>query len=268
MIANLFHHLRLAATGLTLALVAHGAAHAGLVRGDWDPVFGPALPNLSWQVRSEWLVPNACSNQADGVYSTAALGPCQSTIPDPVRLLSVWVRWFDTNAGDPNNFFEFNAVSAYTGWCESVWAGSQPDCNLGNTFFFNQGFEPLGASNVRVAASQIVGFDTGITSFLTNLQPNSAGIHQYDLSFKATGPTGPVFTCFDCEPVATADNTNLNQYLITYVSSNASEPKFVDSQGNPVGVRLDGAGNVIPEPATLALLGLGLAGLGFSRRKQ
>ena len=46
MIANLFHHLRLAATGLTLALVAHGAAHAGVIRGDWDPAFGTALPNL------------------------------------------------------------------------------------------------------------------------------------------------------------------------------------------------------------------------------
>jgi hypothetical protein len=34
----------------------------------------------------------------------------------------------------------------------------------GNTFLFTQGNEPLLASNVRVAQSQIVGFNTNITS--------------------------------------------------------------------------------------------------------
>ena len=171
-------------------------AHAGLVRGTWDPDFGGSFTNLSWQVRAEWLVPNGCSNLADGVYSTSVAGPCES-ISDSVRMLAVWVRWFNTDAGDPNDFFQqVFPISGYTGYCESVWATSQPDCNLGNTTMFTQGSEPLTASDVRVEASQIVGLNTNvITGFQTFGWPDSAGSHFWSLGFTTNGP---VLTCTDC----------------------------------------------------------------------
>ena len=53
--------------------------------------------------------------------------------------------------------------------------------------------------------------------------------------------------------------------------------KDVNNQGQIVGFSIDNANHIVgfvgtpvsvPEPATIALLSLGLAGLGFSRRKQ
>jgi len=269
MIANLFHRLRLAATGLTLALVAHGAAHAGLISGEWDPGFGPALPNLSWQVRSKWLVPNGCSNQIDGVYSTGS-GPCQGTLLDPLRLLGVWVRWFDTNAGNPNDFYQqVFPISAHAGYCESVFASSEPNCAV-NMTSFPLGSEPLTASAVRVEQGQIVGLNTNAISFLTSGWPTSAGNHQYDLNFTTNGP---IFTCTDCGDGATADNTNLTQFLVTYTSNDTSVPKFTNSSGAALGAVLDGQGNFlgqrsVPEPGTLILALAALTAFGWSRRRR
>ena len=125
---RLLRSLRTAALACFAAVSALGTAHAGLVTGNWDPQFGAYLPGLSWQVRAEVLVPDACSNQADGVYSTA-IGACDNSNPATFKFLAVWLRLFDTAIANPNNFFGITANSSFFSWCDpSKFA--DPNCYM------------------------------------------------------------------------------------------------------------------------------------------
>ena len=284
---------------LVLALAAQGAAHAGLVTGDWDPLFGAPLNNMSWQVKAEVLVPDACTNQPDGVYSTAAAGPCNGANPATFKVLAVWLRLFDTGLANAGDFFTSTAHSNYFAWCD-VAKAADPHCyNTGNFF---------SASSVRVAAGQIVGFDTGSQfgqtfscfapcnndALFFSAIPSAEG-NLFGLKLTTNGPE---LTCKNCAPTfadSLADyhaggnparpdvkstNAGLQQFLITNVSNGngGQTPKFTDANGNPLGALLNSTGTylgqstsigaAIPEPSALALALVALVAMSaFGRRR-
>ena len=65
---------------------------------------------------------------------------------------------------------------------------------------------------------------------------------------------------------AGANGNGVLQFNGTFSSITWTNPIFENFYAFTIGV--PGAAVSVPEPATLSLLGLGLAGLGFSRRKQ
>lgn len=267
--------LRRALAAACLVGLAPGAAHAGLVTGEWDPQFGSFLPGLSWQARASLLVPNACSAQADGIYTTAS-GPCQ-IVGNP--FVSVWLRMFDTGFADPNNFFEANVG---------------PIVHTANWNFMGS---ITSVSNVRVASGQVVGFTSNpgfaqtvvcvalcFTSPVLESWPSEAGGNVFRLDFDTDGPN---LTCLACRtninlPAGTVDvastAADLTQFLVTYNDDPGATPKFTDTQGNALGARLNNVGEYlgqfttpggpVPEPGALLLAMTALAGIGLARRRK
>lgn len=248
-------------TALALQFAASAPAHAGLVTGNWDPAFGPFLPNLSWSAQLQLIIPDACSNQADGVYATT--GSCAVTAVQQIRLYL-----YDTNSS-PSSYFELGTY----GWN------------------FDQ---------VRVQAGQIVGFDvpTAPVAELTRIYdpssntyfslPTSAFGNTFQLSFNLNGSS---LTCLHCSNTfTTADNyalpnqsastQELKQFLVTYTDDAGTTPKFTNGGGNALGALLDGNGNYLgqgtsidaqpsgtaPEPGTLALALAALVGSAAATR--
>jgi len=280
----------LLASTVALATLGWGSAHAGLVTGNWDPQFGPDLPNLSYQVRVEALVPNACSNQVDGIYSTVG-GACDNSNPADSKFLGVWLRLFNTGLADPNNFFGLSANSTYFSWCDDSMIGD-PRCNNFSPNYFT-------ASSIRVAQEQIVGFDTdsqfGLTyscnfpcSFPDDYfsSPASAEGNLFELSLAANGP---LVTCLNCKttlfdfsedlPNVPASTADLTQFIVTYEDNVGQTPKFTDSQGNALGARLSSDGtylgrstsattNSVPEPGSMLLVLAALGGLVTTVRRR
>ena len=275
MISHTTALLRRLMTALTLALAVQGAAHAGLVTGNWDPQFGSFLPGLSWQVRAELLVPDACSNQADGIYGTGS-GACQIA---GSPFVNVWLRLFDTGLADPGDFFGSGGISP----------------NHSSYWILTSSYTSI--TNIRIASGQVVAFGAGSntaaqTVVCTNFPicnplesfPSAAGGNLFELTFDTNGPK---LACLHCrhniadpmvlsDPDIYADTSGLSQFLVTYTSTDTSTPKFTDDSGHALGARLDGAGNYrgqgttpLPEPGTVALLlaALGAAAVTTRRRR-
>ena len=261
---SLIAALRLVTTAFCLAAAVHSPARAGLVTGNWDPQFGSFLPNLSWQVQGTFQVPNACSAQADGIYSTAS-GACSGSI-----IQSVDLKMFNTS--NPVDF--------------GTWT-------LGPSFISSGGL-----SQVRVQAGTVVGFQTA-TAFAQSLIYDTSTATYFSIPSAAEGNLyslqlnsfGPLLKCVKCRatlaevvaqlgnppnvPDIASNTVGLNQFLVTYTSTNTATPKFTDANGNALGARLDAQGSLlgfstsiggsisVPEPGTLGLAMTALAAIGI-----
>jgi hypothetical protein len=253
---------------LVAALVSPFTAHAGLVTGNWDPLFGPFLPGLSYQVRAQFFVPDACSTQGDGTFS--AVGLCAGA-----TVVSARLRLFD-GAADPNNFLQVNANS----FSFDMTPGIAPPAN-----------GAFGVSQVRVQGGQVLGVAAGqmIGGSVTPVSPvgaifagivPSAKNNTFGLHFTAFGP---VVTCFECSVTgvgATLGNSNvlagttgLTQVLTTFNDNGAA--RLADASGRAIGVRLDDTGRVVgltgtpvPEPGSLPLVLGALASAAWLRRRS
>lgn len=250
--AALRRGLAVAALGLT----GLSPAQAGLVSGNWDPVFGAPLEGLSWQVRALLQVSNACLARPDGVYSDGDCAPANITVQ------SIRLRLFDNAVADPNNF-------------DQVLVDTEPRTGITN---FGGGQT---VTQIRILGGQVAGIELAGSLLSGTL---FSGSPDYSVPFAAAGNDfllnfsvdAPTLTCVQCRANITdpfgpvnvvGSNAQLQQYLVSYTSEDTSAPKFADAQGNAVGLRLDGNGNPIPLPGTLPLLAAALGVLALRGRR-
>ncbi|HJQ63020.1 MAG TPA: choice-of-anchor R domain-containing protein, partial [Burkholderiales bacterium] len=103
------------------------------------------------------------------------------------------------------------------------------------------------------------------------LIPSTAGIVHVDADGLTNLVAGTTYWLIASAPSTSHYGWNLNdqditgQHCVSVPSTDCDDLIETETLG---AFRIEVDGAVVPEPATLALLGLGFAGLGFSRRKR
>lgn len=237
--------LRHATLGAVIGLGGIGAAQAGAVSTNFDPQFGPSLPNLSYKGTFYFSVTDACAGNAAGLVVVSTFSSCGGPITGNVAL-----TLFDT--GTPAN---------------------------STTALFS-----LLIGSLQVQDGFVVGWNTTVSNYLPNFFGTTyAATKDFTFAYGSLPYLWSYDRCGgddDCWTNPQQANRTGFQETIQHSGDNGQSRYGQDSNGVNIDyqVTLDNAGtpvytptgvlaSAVPEPASLALvLGALMAG-GLARRR-
>lgn len=233
---------RLSPIGLALGLaLAHGGAGAGVVTGNWDPQFGPSLPDLSYVGTYSFSISDACAGNAAGNVFVNTVTSCGGTIAATANLTLM-------DTATPDN----QTTAGFT----------------------------LNISGLQVLDGFVIGIYTDLTPYLNDFYGSYyAGNKDYTLQVNGLLPILTSYdrcgaSCWN-NPVAASTEGYDN--FILHLGDDGNSRYGKDAEGNDIGYHVTDVGGVVsitpsaeavPEPGALSLALAALGALGWARRRR